>query len=367
MSLVTNGDFSDGLNGWTVSGAGPTSPTYDSTNENVVFGTGTNDVQDGDRLEQQVALVQGQEYTLTFSASELGNTFGLFGLNVELVDTNNSSNTQYLQFVFVGNDQTNEVSVTFVSNFDDPTLRIRGAFGAGGVNSAYIIDDVFISCFASGCRLSTDRGEIAVEKIVEGDLLLTHPTKNEGAVSLQPVVRVFRRLLTKEALSKNPKLRPVRIKAGALGNGTPKRDMLVSRQHRILVQSKIAERMFGRHEVLVPAITLTSMPGIYVDQEITQVEYFHVLLERHDVIFAEGALTESLFAGHNTLRSLSPDAQKELLCLFPELSKPASAPEAARMLPPVKRCKTLIARHAQNVKPLQRSHDNASSVVEAKL
>ena len=51
-----------------------------------------------------------------------------------------------------------------------------------------------------------------------------------------------------------PKVQPVRILAGALGHGMPQRDLLVSRQHRMLVSSAICERMFGLEQVLVSAI-----------------------------------------------------------------------------------------------------------------
>ena len=353
MPIVTNGDFSNGLTGWTVSGAGPTSPTHDPVNNRVIFGGGNNDVRDGDRIEQVVALEAGQEYTLTFSASELGSTFGGFGLNVELVDANNTTNTQFLQFVTITNDETTSVSVTFTSNFDDPVLRIRGAYGFGGVNSMLILDDIAISCFTAGCRLRTDRGDIEVEKLVAGDLLITHPSGNQTACAALPIVRIFTRTVTSYSIRRNPKLRPIRITAGALGLGLPKRDLLVSRQHRMLVQSKIAERMFGSLEVLIPAIKLTTLPGIFVDENVEEVDYLHVLLDRHEVIFAESAPTESLFAGPEALKSIGPEANEEILTIFPELVGMRVFPKSARYIPPPKLQKKLIERHLKNKKPVQ--------------
>ena len=96
---------------------------------------------------------------------------------------------------------------------------------------------------------------------------------------------------------KRSKLWPVRICVGALGNGLPERDLLVSRQHRMLVSSRIALRMFGQADVLIPAIRLTALPGIAIDTNVTEVEYFHILLANHEVVFAEGAATESLYTG----------------------------------------------------------------------
>ena len=86
----------------------------------------------------------------------------------------------------------------------------------------------------------------------------------------------------------------------------------------MLVKSKIAERMFGVSEVLIPAIKLVGMPGIYIDQDTDCVDYFHLLFDQHEIIFAEGAPTESLFTGPEALRSISPEARYEILQIFPE-------------------------------------------------
>ena len=63
-------------------------------------------------------------------------------------------------------------------------------------------------------------------------------------------------------LAANPHLRPITIKAGALGNMTPSTDQSVSRQHRALVRSAIAERMFGTQEILIAANQLVALGGI---------------------------------------------------------------------------------------------------------
>jgi len=70
----------------------------------------------------------------------------------------------------------------------------------------------------------------------------------------QPILGTSARTLAPEALAADPRQRPVRIGRGALGPGRPARDLYVSPQHRIWLRSKIAARMFGTAEVLVPAI-----------------------------------------------------------------------------------------------------------------
>lgn len=352
MSLITNGDFSNGLAGWTVSGAGPTAPTHDPANNRVIFGNGDNDVQDGDRLEQEVALQAGEEYTLTFSASEIGPGVGGFGLNIELIDVNGSGNTQFLDFVVVDNDDTNNITITFTSNFDDPVLRIRGAFGNGGIDSMLILDDFVLTCFTAGTRLRTNRGEVEVQDLKTGDLLVTLPKPEESPETTGAIRRIFRQTISIQLLKLNPKLQPVCIAAGALGGGRPKRDLLVSRQHRMLVQSKIAERMFGMSEVLIPAIKLTKLPGVFVQEAIEDVQYFHVLLDDHEVVFAEGTPTESLFTGPEALKSMSFEAREEILTIFPEIAETNYEPEPARYIPTGHLQKKLIARHLKNNKPL---------------
>lgn len=79
---------------------------------------------------------------------------------------------------------------------------------------------------------------------------------------------------------------------------------MVSRQHRMLVRSKVAERMFGRPDALVSAIKLTALPGIYVDDQVEEVEYFHILFDQHEIVWAEGAPSESMFAGPEALKSI---------------------------------------------------------------
>ena len=118
-----------------------------------------------------------------------------------------------------------------------------------------------------------------------------------------PIRWIGRRCINTSELRKDPKLLPVRILAHSLGENLPKRDLLVSRQHRMFIASKIAERMFGTSEVLVSAIRLTVLPGVFVDTTVTSVEYVHVLLDSHELLWAEGAKSESLYLGNQTLNA----------------------------------------------------------------
>ena len=110
--------------------------------------------------------------------------------------------------------------------------------------------------------------------------------------------------------------------------------------------------MFGRSSVLSAAIGLTALPGIYIDESILSVEYFHLMFDQHEVIFAEGAPTESLYAGTEAMKAVSEMARQEILTLFPELSVENFAPSPAFPIPPGRLQKQLVARHLKNKKPL---------------
>ncbi|GAA6207057.1 hypothetical protein NBRC116601_03500 [Cognatishimia sp. WU-CL00825] len=206
-----------------------------------------------------------------------------------------------------------------------------------------------VVCFASGTKIQTSLGEVSVEHLVSGDLVKT------SDASFKPLAMNLCRSVSAKLLRENEKLRPVRITTGALGNGLPTRDLLVSRQHRMLVSSKISQRMFGEKETLIAAIRLTALPGIFVDNDIANIDYHHLLFDTHEVIFAEGAPSESLYSGAEALQTLAPEARAEILQLFPEFTKMQTKGNAARLIPSAKDQKRLVDRHATNAQPLLHS------------
>lgn len=199
-----------------------------------------------------------------------------------------------------------------------------------------------ISCLTNGTMVQTDQGEVRVEDLRPGMRLLTI----DGTFA--PLRMVLSKAVTRAEILQNEKLAPVRIKAGSLGLGLPKADLLVSRQHRMLVSSRIAERMFNQTSVLVAAIRLTVLPDIFVETDADDVVYYHLLLDRHRVILAENAPTESLFIGAQTLASLPADTVEEIVTLFPRIAQLGYTPAAARFIPEGKLQKHLMARHARN-------------------
>lgn len=145
-------------------------------------------------------------------------------------------------------------------------------------------------CFEASTRIATAMGDVPVSELWKGDKVLTY---DGGAAS---VVWAGRREVRGRGANA-----PVLFTPGAIGNYAPLR---LSPQHRVLVASPKAELMFGSHEVLVPAKALVNGRDICYAPCKT-VSYVHFLLERHDIVFAEGASCESLLPGDEAAKMIT--------------------------------------------------------------
>jgi Ca2+-binding RTX toxin-like protein len=228
------------------------------------------------------------------------------------------------------------------------------AFGTGqGIVVTGVTSDVFttdstgVVCFARGTMIETLSGQVAIEDLQAGDMV---KTMDRG---YRPLSWIGGRKLDIVDLTQHPALCPIRITAGALGNGLPKKDLLVSPQHRVLVRSEVAKRMFGEHEVLIAANKLLTVDGIDIMVDTTEVEYFHMLFDQHEIVFSNGAATESLFTGPEAMKEVRAEARQEIASLFPELLEPEFTSAPVRFIPAKgKLMKKLAQRHQANGKPL---------------
>ena len=120
-----------------------------------------------------------------------------------------------------------------------------------------------------------------------------------------------------------------------------------------MLRSKVAARMFGVNEILVPAKDLLALDGIEIAKDIREVTYWHFMCDEHQVVFANGAIAESLYVGPEAMKSLDPAAREEILTVFPELRPGACVqPEPARLIAKGRRVRHLAERIARNRKPL---------------
>ena len=171
-----------------------------------------------------------------------------------------------------------------------------------------------IMCFTAGTPILTDEGEVFVERLKPGARVKT------GAGDYEELIQVYSTVINSNDLARNDKLRPVRITAGALDDGLPKRDLLLSRQHRVLVSSPISQKMFGADSILISAINLTKVSGIFVDHQISHVRYYHLVFAQHELVFANGALCESLLLTAENSEGLPKEIREEVGFLFPEIA-----------------------------------------------
>ncbi len=199
-----------------------------------------------------------------------------------------------------------------------------------------------VICFCSGTNIETMAGPKPVEDLRSGDIVLT-----ESGAYL-PLRFVIEQKISKSASLDNFYLHPVCIKKGALGGGLPKRDLFVSRQHRIMARSKIAARMFGQDCVLIAAHVLAELPGIEITPPETGFSYWHLIFDRHAIILAEGAPAESLLFGSQTRDLIPEHAREVILRRFPEFQNPQDLATSARYIPSLKRQRRLIQRHIGN-------------------
>jgi len=206
--------------------------------------------------------------------------------------------------------------------------------------------DVAPVCFTRGTLIETAKGCVAIETLSIGDMV---KTKDNG---YQAIRWIGARKISGRELKVSPNLYAIRISAGTLGNNTPTADLIVSPQHRVLVRSNIAQKMFGTIEILVAAKQLLQIDGIDIASDMGNIEYFHMLFDQHEVVISNGAETESLYTGQEALRSVGAGARAEIFALFPELQDDAYKAEPARVLATGRMARRLAVRHIQNRKAL---------------
>ncbi|MCC7320940.1 MAG: Hint domain-containing protein [Rubellimicrobium sp.] len=169
-----------------------------------------------------------------------------------------------------------------------------------------------VPCFTPGTLIATPRGERPVEELGVGDRIIT---RDNG---IQEIRWVGHKDMSGKALAAAPHLRPVLIRAGALGNGLPERDMMVSPNHRILVSNERTQLYFEESEVLAAAKHLVGAPGI-VTVDVLSTSYVHFMFDRHEVVLSNGAWTESFQPGDWSLKGIGNAQRNEIFELFPEL------------------------------------------------
>jgi hypothetical protein len=176
-----------------------------------------------------------------------------------------------------------------------------------------------VPCFVAGTLIATLRGEVPVEELRIGDLVLNR----DGWPS--PVRWIGVRRLSGAELRAAPHLRPVTIRKDAFGRGAPHRELRVSPQHRIALTGWRAELLFGEPMVLAHAVHLVDdRTVLHPPAPEDGVHYVHFCLEDHDLVRANGLVTETLLLGEVALSAYDPATVEELSELFPDLARPGA-------------------------------------------
>ncbi|TQS71664.1 hypothetical protein ERN12_11655 [Rhodobacteraceae bacterium] len=206
---------------------------------------------------------------------------------------------------------------------------------------------VNVICFCDGTMILTAHGEVAIETLKPGDLVITR----HGVA--RPLRAVQHRRLDHPTLVAHPNLWPVSIAPGALGRNVPARTLRVSPQHRILVQSPIARRMAGQ-DALIAAKTLLALEGVTQHRPDHGTRYIHLVFDAHEIIRADGCWSESFYPGKMALQTLPQETAREYREIFGLVNMSADAP-----LPPAaplvagRKARQMVERHMKNQKDLQ--------------
>ena len=289
----------------------------------------------------QVLLGDG---TGGFTLAETYSISGQSGYGVSAGDVNGDGNSDLIVTSSFSPGRNNVVSTATVFLGDgtgaftpDASLRESSSPVVADLNGDGLGDLVFPgvgvvlndspACYCPGTLILTDRGEMLVEILAIGDTVVTASGRHRA------VKWIGRRSYAGRFLAANPNVQPIRFQAGSLEDGLPRRDLLVSPEHAMFIDG-----------VLIPARCLVNGNTIAQKRGLKRVDYFHVELDTHDVLLAEGASSESYLDDDS--RGMFHNAS-EYAALYPDASRPdgfcAPRVEQGAELEAIRRRLTVVA------------------------
>ena len=208
--------------------------------------------------------------------------------DIEVIDlTGSGDNTLTLSALEVLNLSSTSNRLRVDGNAGDTADLGLEAWAWGGISGGYrtytlgqaiveVDTDVTIACFAAGTLIRADTGDVPVQDLRVGDRIIT------ASGQVRPVRWIGLRRLDLRRHPRPEDACPILIRADALGDGVPARDLLVSPEHAMFIDGG-----------LIPARLLVNGGSIVQRMAARYVEYFHVELDSHDILLAEGAPAES--------------------------------------------------------------------------
>ena len=169
-------------------------------------------------------------------------------------------------------------AVSITISAEGNALSGSNAIVGAGISGTSIVGEALVGplCFLRGTSILTPRGSVKIEELAIGDEVVTH----FGGISR--IKWLGRQSYSRIFAARNPAKMPVRIKAGALAEGLPQRDLFVSPGHSLLIGGKLVLA-----QSLINGVTITQ------DQAPEQIDYIHIELSTHDCVLAEGSWAES--------------------------------------------------------------------------
>ena len=241
---------------------------------------------------------------------ESGGAISLGGatLDISLVDSFTPSVGN--AFTIINNETGSPVSGTFAglaegATFEADNTWFQISYDAGASNDVTVTD---VACYCAGTLIRTPCGNRGVEKLQIGDEVMT------ASGAARPIKWIGRRSYSGRFVMGRKDILPVCIKAGALDDNVPRRDLWISPNHAMYFADDNNDGM------LIEAKDLINGTSIVQAESVGQVEYIHIELETHDVIIAEGALAETfidddsrgIFHNAHEYRTLYTDAPAAL-------------------------------------------------------
>jgi hypothetical protein len=308
-----------------------------NNNETIILGgttPGTLDMGNSFSGVSHISFATGSTWTLEGSTLALANP------------TNKETITGFAAGDQIALDGFSVTSETYVSGRGlelgngtvEETIDLVGSFTTGSFEFNTVNGQVYVEalCYLRGTHILTPSGEVPIEILSPGDLVVTR----FGGV--QPIKWIGGQSYDPRFVARNPEKLPVRIAAGALGAGLPVRDLAISPGHSMLLDQKF---VLARN--LVNGVTIRQEPAA------TQIDYFQIELETHDCVLAEGAWSET-FADAPGLRAQFHNAAN-FWALYPDYEtppalalaapRPQAGPELEAALRPI------VARAAASVTP----------------
>lgn len=185
---------------------------------------------------------------------------------------------------------------------DENTLYVK----TGGLNFGTSDWDDLVPCFTSGTMIMTQSGEVPIERLQAGDSILT---RDNG---LKDLIWIGSRSITRKTMAQDPRLCPYVLPPGVMGE----RGLLLSPNHRVLQVDTQGALSFGADETLVAAKFLAHLPGV-VQSIQSEVTYYHLLFDQHEVIMSNGIWTESFLPGEIGTSAFGEAQCQEILSIFP--------------------------------------------------